>query len=267
MRTSRLLRLCALVPALAAAGCAPVRAAPVPAPQAASGTLVVLGTTDVHGWLLPYDYYTGKVTTNGLVRVAPLIDSIRAAHPGHTLLIDSGDLLQGNPLDFVYSRLEPGEEHPVARAMNALGYDAAAIGNHEFNYGIAHLDTVVAQASFPFLSANIFRAGSDEHAYRPYMVVEREIGGRRAEGGHHRRDAAGRAPLGPRQRPRPAGLPRRGGERAPGGGARCAPRARTWWWWPPTAAWRAAATTRQSTGVPVENEAARRWLARYPGST
>src|SRR5690606_33268118 len=117
-------------------------------------------------------------TDNGLSRLAPVIDSVRAAHPGRTVLVDSGDLLQGNPLAFVFSRLEPGEEHPVAAAMNLLAYDAAAIGNHEFNYGVEHLDEVVAQADFPFLSANVFVAGTDRHAYAPYTIVERRVAGR-----------------------------------------------------------------------------------------
>lgn len=167
---------------LLAAGCA-AAARPAEAPSSsasadASGTLVLMGTTDLHGWLLPFDYYTGRETENGLTTLVPLIDSIRAAHPERTVLVESGDLLQGNPLDFVYSRLAPGEVHPVALAMNAVGYDAAAIGNHEFNYGIAHLDTVVRQARFPFLSANIFHEGTDRHAYAPSTIIERRVGGK-----------------------------------------------------------------------------------------
>lgn len=174
--------------AAASSGCAPAPAgsapstavsAPAPAPAAeARGTLVLMGTTDVHGWLLPYDYYTGKETENGLARLVPIIDSIRAANPGRTALLESGDLLQGNPLDFVYSRLDLAEVHPVARAMNLLGYDAAAIGNHEYNYGIPHLNRVAAQSKFPWLSANTFVAGTDRHAYAPYAIVERTVAGR-----------------------------------------------------------------------------------------
>ena len=170
----------AALPALAY-GCAP--AAPGspsnPAPAApARGTLVLMGTTDVHGWLLPHDYYTGKTTQNGLALLAPMIDSVRAAHPERTVLVESGDLLQGNPLDFVHSRLRPGEVHPVALAMNLLDYDAAAIGNHEFNYGIPHLQAVVEKSEFPWISANVFRHGTAEHAYRPYVMVERRVDGR-----------------------------------------------------------------------------------------
>jgi 2',3'-cyclic-nucleotide 2'-phosphodiesterase (5'-nucleotidase family) len=165
---------------LAACATAPApRDVPAPAAaQPARETLVVMGTTDLHGWLLPYDYYTGRATNYSLASLVPLIDSVRAANSGRTLLVESGDLLQGNPLDFVYSRLGPGEIHPLVRAMNSVGYDAAAIGNHEFNYGIAHLDAAIAQARFAWLSANVFRAGTAEHAYRASTVVERTLGGR-----------------------------------------------------------------------------------------
>ena len=177
------------------AACAPAAPSPSPEPassgsasiespstgsasSATSGTLVLMGTTDLHGWLLPYDYYTGKATSYGLAALVPLIDSVRAANPGRTALFESGDLLQGNPLDFVHSKLRPGEVHPLVTAMNLVEYDAAAIGNHEFNYGIAHLDQAVRDARFPFLSANTFRAGTGEHAYRASTIVERTVGGR-----------------------------------------------------------------------------------------
>ena len=165
--------LLTLAAGVLAAGCATTPPAMAPA----AGRLVVMGTTDTHGWLLPYDYYTGRVTDHGLARLVPQIDSVRAANPGRTVLVESGDLLQGNPLDFVYSRLKAGETHPVAAAMNFLRYDASAIGNHEFNYGIAHLDTVARQSRFPWLSANTYRAGTAEHAYRPFTIVERTVGG------------------------------------------------------------------------------------------
>ncbi len=173
-------RLTAALALATLAGCAAApRADSAPRPPAATeGRLVLMGTTDLHGWILPYDYYTGQRTDNGLAALVPLIDSVRAANPERTVLVESGDLLQGNPMDFVYRRLAEGEEHPLVRAMNLVGYDAAAIGNHEFNYGIEHLDRSAAGARFPFISANIYRAGTQEHAYRPYTLVERTVGGR-----------------------------------------------------------------------------------------
>ena len=172
-------RLTAALLLAATAGCAGApRTDSAPAPATAEGRLVLMGTTDLHGWVLPYDYYTGQRTDNGLAALVPLIDSVRAANPGRTVLVESGDLLQGNPLDFVYRRLVAREEHPLVHAMNLVGYDAAAIGNHEFNYGIDHLENAAAGARFPFISANIFRAGTDERAYQRYHIIERTVGGR-----------------------------------------------------------------------------------------
>ncbi|HEX6064141.1 MAG TPA: 5'-nucleotidase C-terminal domain-containing protein, partial [Longimicrobiales bacterium] len=133
--------------------------------------LTLLGTTDVHNRLYPYDYYTQQELPYGLARLKPLIDSVRAANAGKTYLFDSGDLLQGNPLGFVYARQQGGQPNPVIRAMNLLSYDASAIGNHEYNYGLQHLDRALRLAKFPFVAGNIFKHGTNEHAYRPYTLI------------------------------------------------------------------------------------------------
>jgi 2',3'-cyclic-nucleotide 2'-phosphodiesterase/3'-nucleotidase/5'-nucleotidase len=134
-------------------------------------TLVLMGTTDVHGRLYHHDYYTGRDTDHGLALLKPRIDSIRGVHIGRTMLFDSGDLLQGNPLGMVYARIHGDQPSPIIRAMNLLDYDAAAIGNHEFNYGLPRLDRAIALAEFPFVSANIFRAGTRQHAFTPYVLL------------------------------------------------------------------------------------------------
>src|SRR5687768_3319320 len=133
--------------------------------------VVLLGTTDVHNRLYPYDYYTQQETPYGLARLKPLIDSVRAANAGRTYLFDSGDLLQGNPLGLVYARQYANQPHPVIRAMNLLGYNASTIGNHEYNYGITHLNRALSTAKFPFVTGNVFKHGTTEHAYRPYVLI------------------------------------------------------------------------------------------------
>src|SRR6476646_5363367 len=165
---------------VAAAGCAtspaaspaPAAAPPVavsaPAPCFDTTRLVVVTTTDVHGRLRGWDYELNRPDPiRGLTRAATVIDSIRAANPGRVLLVDAGDLLQGNMLAYVGARVSPDTMVGVVAAMNAMHYDASAIGNHEYNYGVPYLDRGVREASFPFLSANTYKFGPEgAHAYR-----------------------------------------------------------------------------------------------------
>ena len=135
-------------------------------------TLVVAGTTDVHGWLRGWDYFANAPdSTRGLARAATVVDSLRRSHPGPFLLVDAGDDLQGTTINNVALRdsLLP---NPVMAAMNAMRYDAAVIGNHEFNFGLGYLNRVIAQAQFPMLAANVFRPNGTL-AYRPWVMVER----------------------------------------------------------------------------------------------
>src|SRR6185437_12731581 len=109
--------------------------------------LVIAATTDTHGRLRSWDYYANSPEPQrGLTRIATIVDSLRAANPGRVLLFDAGDLLQGNPLTYVAARVDSSSPHPVAAAMNAMSYDASAIGNHEFNYGLPTLRRMIHDA-------------------------------------------------------------------------------------------------------------------------
>ena len=154
------------------AGAALVLAPPAVRAQGIPVDLVVAATSDVHGRLRAWDYFADTAeSTRGLARLATAVDSIRRANPGRVILLDGGDLLQGNPLTFVASRT-PDAPHPVVAAMNAMRYDAAAVGNHEFNYGLPLLERAVAQAHFPFLAANARRANG-ARAFPAFTVFER----------------------------------------------------------------------------------------------
>ncbi|MEP6550269.1 MAG: 5'-nucleotidase C-terminal domain-containing protein, partial [Gemmatimonadales bacterium] len=167
------MRLRAVTLTLLASACA------VPPAQLRRSTdsvdLVIATTTDVHGRLRAWDYYANQVeTVRGLTRAATIVDSVRTANPGRVILLDGGDLLQGNPLAYVAAKVARDRTNPIIAAMNAMRYDAAAIGNHEYNYGVPYLDSAVRQASFPFLSANTYRINpAGVHAYRPWTIVER----------------------------------------------------------------------------------------------
>ncbi len=133
--------------------------------------ITILSTTDLHGHLLPVDYYTNKPSQDGLAKVATLVREIRAERP-HALLLDSGDTIQGSPLEYFHGRLNNPPPDPMMLAMNALGYDAMTIGNHEYNFGLAVLNKARSEAKFPWLSANTYRTGTDQTAYQPYLIKE-----------------------------------------------------------------------------------------------
>lgn len=158
---------CGALALLLAGACAP---APVP--------VVVMSTTDVHGWLVGWDYEADEPSPRGLALLAPLVDSIRGAHPGRTLLLDGGDFLQGNVMAGIHASMDAAPSHPVIAAMNHLQYDGVAVGNHEFNFGLPFLDAVLEGARFPPLSVNVFRVDSGEPAFLRWTMVERRVGGR-----------------------------------------------------------------------------------------
>jgi 2',3'-cyclic-nucleotide 2'-phosphodiesterase/3'-nucleotidase len=145
--------------------------------------LRIMETTDLHVHVFPYDYYSDKpVDTVGLARTASIIAEIRA-EATNSMLLDNGDFLQGNPMgDYIaYERgMKDGDMHPVIAAMNTVGFDAATIGNHEFNYGLDFLMKSMAGAAFPVLLANIATgAGAgprdDTTLFKPYTILDRTV--------------------------------------------------------------------------------------------
>jgi 2',3'-cyclic-nucleotide 2'-phosphodiesterase/3'-nucleotidase len=149
-----------------------VLALQAPAVAAERVTLTVLATTDTHGNLLPYDYFTKKAAPRGLAAVATLVESVRR-ETKNTLLVDCGDTIQGSPLASVYE-VERREgrtraPEPMMLAMNAIGYDAMAVGNHEYNFGLEALQAARASARFPWLSANT-ETGGALPPFAPYLV-------------------------------------------------------------------------------------------------
>ncbi|WP_323767769.1 bifunctional 2',3'-cyclic-nucleotide 2'-phosphodiesterase/3'-nucleotidase [Marinovum sp.] len=145
--------------------------------------LRIMETTDLHVHVFPYDYYADRpIDTVGLARTAALINDVRA-EATNALLIDNGDFLQGNPMgDYIaYERgMKEGDMHPVIAAMNALGFDASTLGNHEFNYGLSFLQKSLAGANFPVVCANIAtRKGAspteDETLLPPYVILDHTV--------------------------------------------------------------------------------------------
>jgi 2',3'-cyclic-nucleotide 2'-phosphodiesterase / 3'-nucleotidase len=183
----------ALVGGLPLATAAPASAAPAEHPGRArkKQTFTVMGTTDLHGRILNWDYFTDAEYDDkahndvGLAKISTLVKQIREEKGcDRTLLIDAGDTIQGTQLTYYYARVEPitgkrAPVHPMAAAMNAMDYDAAALGNHEFNYGIPLLRAFERQLDFPLLGANALNAKDEKPAFPPYVIKEMHLGGGR----------------------------------------------------------------------------------------
>lgn len=101
-----------------------------------TGHIVILHTNDVHGGIAGY------------AKLAAVKESYTASG-AYTLLVDAGDYIQGDPT------VSASQGKTAIELMNSTGYDAATVGNHEFDYGYANLKTISAQANFPILAANV----------------------------------------------------------------------------------------------------------------
>lgn len=143
--------------------------------------LTLFATSDVHGHLLSYDYAADRpATVPSLARIATCLARERAK-AANSLLFDNGDFLQGTALADLFADLPERADrlHPAIDAMNALGVDAAALGNHEFNLDLDTLGAALAAARFPLLCANLHLTDTAPAAlgdlWRPGVILTRDL--------------------------------------------------------------------------------------------
>jgi 2',3'-cyclic-nucleotide 2'-phosphodiesterase / 3'-nucleotidase len=141
--------------------------------------LRIMETTDLHSYIKNYEYKGNKkVKSFGFVKTVSLIKKARQEE-ANSLLFDNGDLIQGSALgDYVH--MHPGLSHPIYSIMNELQYDAAAPGNHEFNYGLNYLDKKLKEAAFPYVNSNLFIQGTESFQeelpyFSPYVILHRNF--------------------------------------------------------------------------------------------
>src|SRR5256886_9139617 len=162
-------KLCSLSISIVLLACAVITAGQQPTQKRAH--VVILSTTDMHGRVFPIDYYTNKYDNVGIAKVATLVKEARKNDPD-LLLLDSGDTIQGTPLEYFHNKRHNTPPDPMMLSMNALHYDAMAVGNHEYNFGLKVLEKARSEAQFPWLSANTYDKGTARTHYKPYIVKE-----------------------------------------------------------------------------------------------
>jgi 2',3'-cyclic-nucleotide 2'-phosphodiesterase/3'-nucleotidase len=151
--------------------------------------ITVLGTTDLHGNVYNWDYfknapYSDSAGNNiGIAKAATIIKTVRSVvGAGTCVTLDAGDTIQGTPLAYYFAKIDPitqGATHPMAAAMNKVGYDAAALGNHEYNYGLDTLRAFEKQLNFPLLSANSVDWHTRAPVFEPWVIKTVRITGRK----------------------------------------------------------------------------------------
>ncbi len=144
------------------------------APVQDTAHVVVVATTDVHGRATEWDYVANQPFPGGLTRVATVVDSLRAAYPGQVVVVDAGDLIQGDAFAAYFARVSPRDPNPVIEAMNLAGYDVATPGNHEFDWGLGAMRRIISGAAFPYVSANLYTLPADTLLYPPFVVLQRQ---------------------------------------------------------------------------------------------
>ena len=134
-------------------------------------TLTLLSTTDSHGHIMPWDDYANRPANLGLAKIATLVGEARA-NSQNLLLLDCGDTIQGTPVAYYFARKDTAAPNPTIAVMNAMHYDAMAVGNHEFNFGLPVLEKAKRESHFPWLAANLretYKPG-DAGYIRPYII-------------------------------------------------------------------------------------------------
>ena len=135
----------------------------------------ILETTDVHGNYFPYDYLNQEPGKGSLIRAYSFVKAQRQLmKPQHVLLLDAGDILQGQPSAYYYNFMDTVSQHACASVLNYMQYDAATVGNHDIEAGHAVYDRWTKECRMPMLGANIICTSTGQPYWRPYTIIKKD---------------------------------------------------------------------------------------------
>ena len=137
-------------------------------------TLTIYCTTDVHGSLFDFDLKQNRPTLYSLAGVAGYLSEERKAGDREYILLDGGDILQGQPSNYYFNYIDTLQTNITAQVLNDLGYDAAAVGNHDIEAGHPGYDKVAGEFHFPWLAANAIDTRTGAPYFKPYTVLHRK---------------------------------------------------------------------------------------------
>lgn len=136
--------------------------------------LKLVQTSDVHGNFYPYDFIRREAAQGSLARVSSFINKERKSYGDNLLLVENGDLLQGQPTAYYYNYIDTTSTHLAAEVLNYMGYNVGNLGNHDVETGLQVFNRWASQCRFPILGANVIDTATRQPVFQPYTVLERE---------------------------------------------------------------------------------------------
>ncbi len=142
--------------------------------------LKLIETSDVHGSLFQYNFIKGELGNSSLAQIYNYVEQERANKDQGVVLLDDGDILQGQPIVYYYNFDLPAGQagkttvpHIVARVMNYMKYDAGTVGNHDIEPGHKVYDKIKKEFNFPWLAANAINVKTGQPYFKPYTIIKR----------------------------------------------------------------------------------------------
>lgn len=136
--------------------------------------LRIVETSDVHGSFFPYDLIDRKPKAGSMARVSSYVKKLRKQYGNHLILLDNGDILQGQPVSYYSNFIDTTGMNIAAQVINYLGYDAETIGNHDVEPGHKVYDKWVGEVKCPVLGANVVDTKTDKPYLKPYTIINRK---------------------------------------------------------------------------------------------
>ena len=143
-------------------------------PHKRTTRLKIIATSDVHGCFMPYDFIENKPASGSLARACTYINNMRKHYGNRLILLDCGDMLQGQPICHYFNSTKNGEMNIASRAINYLKFDACAIGNHDLATGNDVFDKWTRECGCPIVAANMTDSTTGKPYCPPYAILERE---------------------------------------------------------------------------------------------
>ena len=134
----------------------------------------IIETSDVHGAIYPYNFIADKPSNNSLAQVYTYVQNERAKDNQSVILLDNGDILQGDPAVYYYNFEKTDTTHLLAQVMNYMKYDAATVGNHDIETGHPVYDKFNNELNFPWLAANAINTETGEPYFPPYSIIHKD---------------------------------------------------------------------------------------------